>query len=137
MSSVTGNLRAGNTRRIASLETREQVAKSANFTVTAAHINVTVHTTKASGITVTLPQDSDDTGIVVGSRGRLYQEAAGQITVANGSGATVHSAGLTLKSLQLATDCSDERRCVLMVPSMLRFCDVKPLIPLFSCNVGV
>jgi len=51
----------------------------------------------ASGITLTLPQDSDAT-IAIGTYIDLYQLGAGQVTVAAGTGATLRVSGLTAKA---------------------------------------
>lgn len=50
-----------------------------------------------SAITLTVPQDSDET-IAVGTYIDLYQLGAGQVTVVAGSGATLRVSGLTAKA---------------------------------------
>jgi hypothetical protein len=82
--------------KIARIYTKNSV--SANYTLVAADaIDVVLHTTAASGITITLPQDSAAT-IAQDISIPWRQFGAGQITFAAGTGATLISLGSVFKS---------------------------------------
>lgn len=79
------------------------VAQSVNaqtgttYTLVAGDKGKLVTLSNASGITLTVPQDSDAT-IAIGTTIDGYQLGAGQVTVAAGSGATLRVSGATAKA---------------------------------------
>lgn len=68
-----------------------------SYTILSSDVGKLVTLSNGSGITVSMPQDSDQT-IAVGSYGDLWQLGAGQVTVQAGSGATLRVSGLSAKS---------------------------------------
>ncbi len=67
------------------------------YTLVAGDAGKLVTLSNAGAITLTLPQDSDAT-IAVGVYVDLLQLGAGQVTVAQGTGATLRTSGLTAKA---------------------------------------
>lgn len=67
------------------------------YTLVDADAGKLVTLSNASGITLTVPQDSDAT-IAIGTYVDLMALGAGQVTVAAGTGATLRVSGLTAKS---------------------------------------
>jgi hypothetical protein len=89
MSTVqTATKPVGIKKRLAASERLEIVNAAANVTVGKAHINAVLNTTAA--INVTFPQDSDDTGILVGHWGWVRTGAVAAVALVAGSGATLN-----------------------------------------------
>jgi hypothetical protein len=83
---------------IAGLLTPTQRAVTANYTLVAGDASgIVLHSTSASAVTITLPQDSAAT-IGVESAIPWRQYGAGQITFAAGTGATLVSRGSVFHS---------------------------------------
>lgn len=66
------------------------------LTIDASYVGKTIYTGSGSATTITVPQDSAVSTVLpfnIGDRVRIVQGAAGAVTVAAGSGATVNTAG--------------------------------------------
>lgn len=69
-----------------------------SYTPVGSDMQSLIKLSNASPITLTIPQDSDLTSWAVGQTIEFMQEGAGQVTVAQGTGATVRTSGLTNKT---------------------------------------
>jgi hypothetical protein len=67
-----------------------------SYTLDSSDAGKLVTLSNAAAITLTVPQDSDES-IAIGTYIDLYQLGAGQVTVVAGSGATLRVSGLTAK----------------------------------------
>lgn len=86
--------------RVASLVPSDDEADS--FTLRVADHGRVVHTTKATAMNVTFPQNSD-VAIPIGATGELYQAGAGQFTCVAGTGATLRAPGGAKSRVQYST----------------------------------
>lgn len=75
------------------------VAYSDAHTLVASDNGKLVQISNASGVALTVPQDSDATDIEIGFKCQVMQMGAGAVTVTAGTGATLRKAGATAKCL--------------------------------------
>ena len=91
MSSVHASTRpVGILKRLTALEKMEVHAVTADITLGALDINAILEVTSGTGKTVTFPQDSADTKILIGHWGLIRQGGAGAVSLVAGASATIN-----------------------------------------------